>query len=235
MSLRAPRARPARPAPGPRLLRHVSLAAALLSLLAVAAARAGPADVADWDGVRWGMTAAQLRAALGPRLRRLKTRLEFRDASVGLALPGHMLAGHEFTALFQMDRSAGRLQQILLERRRGYAKAIAFDRLARDFVRRFGPPARGCDSRDKASPTVPVLRQRMWVRGATTMHLSLIDLTVGVMFDDSRLDIDPLLPAYKRRLYHRNLMARRLLVRYHPSSRRDLARLRCEVTVRKPP
>ena len=190
--------------------------------------------MADWDGVRWGMTAAQLRTALGPRLRRLRTRLEFRDASVGLTLPGHMLAGHEFTALFQMDRSAGRLQQILLERRRGYATAIAFDRLARALVRRLGPPTRGCDSRDKAATAAPVLRQRMWVRVATTMHLSLIDLTVGVMFDDSRLDIDPLLPAYKRRLYHRNLMARRLLIRYHPSAGQDLVRLRCEVSVRKP-
>ncbi len=229
MSLRAPRARRARP--GPRLRRHVSAAAAaLLSLLAVAAPHAGRADVADWDGVRWGMTAAQLRTALGPGLRRLKTRLEFRDASVGLALAGHMLAGHEFTALFQMDRAL-RLQQILLERRRGHATAIAFDRLARDFARRFGPPARGCDNRDKATPSAPVLRQRMWVRGATTMHLSLIDFTVGVMFDDSRLDIDPLLPAYKRRLDHRNLMARRLLIRYHPSARQDLVRLRCEVTV----
>ncbi len=211
------------------------MAAALLSLLAVAAARAGPADVADWDGVRWGMTAAQLRAALGPRLRRLKTRLEFRHTSVGLALAGHMLAGHEFTALFQMDREAGRLQQILLERRRGHATAVAFDRLARALARRFGPPTRGCDSRDKAAAAAPFLRQRMWVRGTTTIILSLIDLTVGVMFDDSRLDIDPLLPAYKRRLYHRNLMARRLLIRYHPSTRRDLARLRCDVTVRKPP
>ncbi len=232
MSLRALRARSARPGPG--LWRHVSLAAALLSLLAVAAPRAGPADVADWDGVRWGMTAAQLRAALGPGLRRLHPRLEFRDARVGLALAGRMVAGHEFTALFQMDRAAGRLQQILLERRRGYATAIAFDRLARDFARRFGPPPRGCDSRDKTSSAAPYLRQRMWVRGATTMHLSLIDLTVGVMFDDSRLDIDPLLPAYKRRLYHRNLMARRLLIRYHPSARQDLVRLRCEVSVRKP-
>ena len=213
--------------------RHVSAAAALLSLLAVAAPHAGPADVADWDGVRWGMTAAQLQMALGPGLRRLQTRLEFRDASVGLALAGHKVAGHEFTALFQMDRAL-RLQQILLERRRGHATAIAFERLARDFARRFGPPTRGCDSRDKATPSAPVLRQRMWVRGATTMHLSLIDLTVGVMFDDSRLDIEPLLPAYKRRLYHRNLMARRLLIRYHPSARQDLVRLRCDVTVRKP-
>jgi len=213
--------------------RRAAVAAALVSLLPVAAPGAAPADIADWDGVRWGMTAAQLQAALGPGLRRLGTPLQFRDADVGLALPGRMVAGYEFTALFQMDRAAGRLQQILLERRRGHATAVAFDRLARALTERLGPPTRACDSRAGAA-AAPVLRQRMWRRGATTMHLSLIDLTVGVMFDDSRLDIDPLLPAYKRRLYHRNLMARRLLIRYHPSDRKDLARLRCDVTVRKP-
>ncbi len=43
----------------------------------------------------------------------------------------------------------------------------------------------------------------------------------------------PRRPSYERRLYHRNLMARRLLIRYHPSARQDLARLRCDVTVRE--
>ena len=214
--------------------RKTSLAAALLVLCTGFTPAPAAADLAGWEGTRWGMTAAELEAAIGPALSRLKTRLDYHDAYVGHALSGRKVAGHAFTALFQMDRATGRLQQVILERRRDYALAIAFDQVARALKARFGPPTLGCDSRDRASGAAPFLRQRMWAMPTTTVHLSLIDFTQGVLMDDARRDIDPLRPSYERRLYHRNLMARRLLIRYHASARRDLARLRCDVTVREP-
>ena len=56
--------------------------------------------------------------------------------------------------------------------------------------------------------------------------------SVQPTLDHKMLGQVPRRPSYERRLYHRNLMARRLLIRYHPSARQDLARLRCDVTAR---
>jgi hypothetical protein len=193
----------------------------------VATAAVAARDLAGWGPVRWGMAGDQLAAALGPQVRRLDGRLDFGESYVEQTLPAVSVSGHTFTALFQMNRGTDRLQQVLLERRRGRAREVVFEGLARALENRFGPPTRACDSATDGERASPVMRQRSWVFPTTTVHLSYMDFTVGVLFDDPRQDIDPLRPSSERRLYHRNLMPRRLLIRYHPTARADLARLGC--------
>src|SRR5690606_2993783 len=94
---------------------------ALAGALLLAAA-AGPAaaldDLAGWEGLRWGMTAAEIRDALGDRVAALPGRWLYGGAYAELAVEDVEIGGLAFTAYLQMSAESHRLQQVLLERRR---------------------------------------------------------------------------------------------------------------------
>lgn len=206
-------------------MRRILLLAATLVLAAAA-----PMDLPGWDRSRWGMTTKQLEAAFGPELTRLKATLDFGKVYVTHSLDQVSIAGQVFTARFQMGRGDDRLHQVLLERRQSQVTPIGLAKVERAFRDLYGPPTRACDNGRRRS--TPALRQLMWEFPTTTVHLSFMDFMGVVLFEKPSLDIDPLQPSFERRLYSRRLMPRRLLVRYHPTARRDLARMRCAVEVK---
>src|SRR5690606_19130691 len=114
-------------------------------LLAAVWATAGRADepLAGWDRVRWGMTQPDIDRIYGARLRKPARPIRYHEARVEAALPGVMVGGMPFVASFMLGLD-GRLQQVLVERRRGVVDAALYERVVRELVAQLGPPARQC-------------------------------------------------------------------------------------------
>jgi hypothetical protein len=162
---------------------------------------AGPAAAADltvsgWDRARWGMTDAELGAAYEGRLRILPVPFDFDGAYAALTLPDIELAGSRFTALFQMERTTGRLRQVLVERRRHYATIALFRRLEAELARRHGPPCRRRDAPGEPRDNAIAVLERSWVVPAGAIHLTFLNF--------------------------RNDIPKRLVLRYHGRGRGDL-------------
>jgi hypothetical protein len=198
--------------------------AALASAVPVAAAAPAlaspPADVVGWRAARWGMTEAELEKAFGARLKRLAAPLHYGGAYARDMLPGVKIAGEHFTAFFQMNARSHRLQQVLLEHDRRRITPAGYLRLVDALEARYGEgqicvPA----SAGGASKIVELV----WRFPTTTVHASMIDLqSPNLLYEDPNTDLDVLQPSYERRRIVRRFLPRRIVVRLHPSGRKDL-------------
>jgi len=185
-----------------------------LFLLLANPVQAAPADIIDWHGARWGMTAGQLADVFGSALEPLPGRWDF-----GSAFADHALFDHEgaFTVYFQMNKTSGRLQQVLLERRADQATAAAVENVQAALTSAYGPADGSCVERE------PLRVSWRWRFPTTTVQVTWLDFhTPSIIFDDPEGFQDPLVPEAETRRINRRFLPRRLLIRFYPSARRDL-------------
>ncbi len=166
------------------------------------------------------MNAVELDALYGPTLRRLDPPLRYGNAYVDRALPGVDIGRFAYVAQFQMNSDTGRLQQVLLERKRAGVTPKAFGAALEALESAYGPPDLVCDSPRRGAAASPIERERVWRGPTTTIHLSFLDFLGGVMLYDPSKDIDPRVPDIP--LYSSRSFPRKLLIRFHPTSRTDL-------------
>lgn len=197
---------------------------ALAGALLLAAA-AGPAvardDLSGWEGLRWGMTAAEIRDALGDRAAALPGRWLYGGAYAELAVENVEIGGLAFTAYLQMNAESDRLQQVLLERRRTGALPAAFEAALAALTETLGAPSADC-AQAKAGGR-PLDYEVTWRFPTTTVHAKFLDFSTTAVFTrDPEAEIDPLVIERKVRRNIRRFMPRRILVRYHDATVKSL-------------
>lgn len=198
-------------------MRLMTLLAAVLLL--AGELRAAPDDLTGWRGARWGMTESQLIEIFGANLKPLPGRWDFGSAYAERAFFDFDFAGLGFTAFFQMNKVSGRLQQVLLERRR--ATPEAFDVALSALKTAYGPPEGPCIS-PQPKGTLQRLSLR-WRFPTTTVQVTWLDFhTTAIVSENPNRDLDPLVPYAKTRRNNQRFLPRRLLIRFHPSDRGDL-------------
>ena len=186
-------------------------------------ALAAPADVSGWDEARWGMTRAQLEAALGERATALSSRWLYGGAYAELIVPDVALAGVDFTAFLQMDSESDRLRQVLLERRRVGATPAVFERLIGELEANYGTPSQVCAQAKTGGQ--PLDYRMTWHFPTTTIHVKFLDFsTTGVFSRDPQAGIDPLVNERDIRRNVRRFLPRRILLRFHDARESDLDR-----------
>jgi hypothetical protein len=169
--------------------------AALLLSAALLPAAALAADLPGWDRTRWGMTSREIASLYDGRAVKLDGRIEFNRLYTDVALRHDNFAGLDFTVYFQMDDQTGRLAQVLLERRRQYATAAAWDAVLAALERQWGEPSRRCDKPGEPLLGKPLVLERVWALPSTVVHASFLDFGVGQSSE----------------------LSRRLLIRYAPN------------------
>jgi len=190
-----------------------------------AALAASPAmaldDLPGWQDLRWGMTAAEIRDALGDRVTALPGRWLYGNAYADLAVEDVKIGDLAFTAYLQMGTASDRLQQVLLERRRTGAVPAAFEAALAELTRQLGPPADDCAQ--AKSGGAPLDYQITWRFPSTTVHAKFLDFSTTAVFSrDPEAEIDPLVIERKVRRNIRRFMPRRILIRFHDSAQRQL-------------
>lgn len=197
-------------------------AAVFCALLAFSTHAAAARDnLPGWAATRWGMTAAEVEAVLGDRITRLPGRWSYGGAYAELAVQDVQVGGLGFTAYLQMDAETGRLQQVLLERRRTGAFPVAFERVVDALMHRHGPPTEDCAQ--ARSGGRPLDYRITWRFASTTLHATFLDFSTTAVFSrDPQATHDPLVIERRVRRNLRRFMPRRILVRFHDSARPHL-------------
>jgi hypothetical protein len=202
-------------------LRNLLAAAVIAFAAPYAAAAAEDAAVGAPvpPGVRFGMTAADLEAALGVRLKRLPGRWGYGGAYAEHALADADVGGVPFAAYFQMSEETGRLQQVLFEHRGPRASAAGFAAVAAALAEAHGPPVETC----AAGGGGPAERRAVWRLASATVHAAFTDFRdPRLALSDPNRDADPLDRSLDRRRNNPRFLPRRIVVRAHPPDRRDL-------------
>jgi hypothetical protein len=217
--------------PAVRPLRPLLLAAAAALALAPEPGDARPADVEGWRQARWGMSEAELERAFGAALDRLPDRREYGGAYATRYLADAALGEVRVRAFFQMSTQDGGLQQVLLEPQQRAQQEDLF-RSAGDTLRAaFGEPDGRCET-----PRVrggPLAVELWWRFPTTTVHLAWLDFyTPDILYEEETVYINPEDEADRIRGANPRFMPRRVLVRFHPTTRADLASPACAVTAR---
>jgi len=178
-------------------------------------------DLPGWGATRWGMTAAEVEAALGDDALRLPGRWFYGGAYADLAVRDLEIGGVTFTAYLQMNAETDRLQQVLLERRRTGAVPVAFEQVVDALMERYGPPSQDCAQAKTGGQ--PLDYQIVWRFRTTTLHAKFLDFSTTAVFSrDPQAEHDPLIIERKVRRNLRRFMPRRILLRYHDAGRQDL-------------
>lgn len=189
-------------------------AALLLGLCCWAAPALALEDLPGWGATRWGMTAEELRRALGPRVTDLPGRWLYGGAYAELAVEEVEIGGLTFTAYLQMNDQTDRLQQVLLERRRVGAVPAAFEQVIDALTSRYGPPAGDCAQAKTGGQ--PLDYEVTWRFPATTLHAKFLDFSTTAVFSrDPEAELDPLVIERKVRRNLRRFLPRRILLRFH--------------------
>ncbi|MGE0713939.1 MAG: hypothetical protein AB7P02_00745 [Alphaproteobacteria bacterium] len=192
-------------------------AARLLLVLAALVAASSPAaaDIEGWDKTRWGMTQAEIDRLYGDRLRRPQKPIRYHGARAEAALADVMVGGQPFVVQFLLG-DGGRLQQVLVERRRGQVSRDRFKAVVEELRATLGPPALEC-----LAGGDPPSGSYVWEGPVTTVHAALFGYSSDVLTVNPSREIRR--PVYRPREEYRGLPLRpRILVRYHPTARRDL-------------
>lgn len=201
-----------------RWRRTIRVLTVCVTLFAAGSGAARPVDLPGWGDTRWGMDETALGAALGDRLQRLPGPLDYGDAYADRAIEGVEVGGVPFRAIFQINRSDGRLKQVLLEHR-GAAVEDARAVIAATEAA-FGPPDRVCAAGDEEASGRLELR---WRFPTTSVHIVRLDFTrAPLLLDDPNSDDGPLVLGRERRRIDPGDLPRRLLIRYFPTARSDL-------------
>ena len=202
------------------LLRLLGRAVSALGLLAFSA-DAAPEDVSGWQGARWGMTTHELEAVFGRALEPLAAGWRFGGAYAERAMFGLSLGGVSFAVFFQMNEASNRLQQVLLERRPPQASPTAYRTVVGALEDRYGPPTDSCGDRGLGGR--PARVELVWRFPTTTVHAAFFDFySSAVVFEDPNVDPDPLTPYVETRRNNPRFLPRRIAIRFHPTTRRDL-------------
>lgn len=174
------------------------------------------ASLEGWDRTRWGMTQADIDRIYGDRLRRPAKPILYHRSRVEAALPGIELGGLPFVASFVLG-SDGRLMQVLVERRTGAVTGDLFARVVDGLVGELGPPDRQCfDGGDPRGGSL------VWDGPVTTVRAQLFGWSGEALRVDPSREIHR--PYYVPREEYRGMPTRpRILLRYHPTARADLA------------
>ncbi len=209
--------------PSRETLRRSILGRALSLCVLSAEAWAAPDDVPGWEETRWGMTRAQLDAALGGQAEALSGRWLYGGAYAELTVREVVVGGLTFAAFLQMDNNSDRLRQVLLERRRVGATPAAFEQLLDSLERTYGTPSVVC-AQDKTGGQ-PLDYQLIWRFPSTTIHVKFLDFSTTAVFRlDPQADVDPLVNKRDIRRNITRFMPRRILLRYHDARERTLDR-----------
>ncbi|MCC7275072.1 MAG: hypothetical protein IT561_20560 [Alphaproteobacteria bacterium] len=187
----------------------------LLLLLATVALPAAAADLEGWDATRWGMTQADIDRLYGGRLRKPDKPIQYGGARAEAALPNIMVGGMPFVVSFLLGAD-GRLQQVLVERRRGAITNDRFRAVLDTLRRELGPPDLEC-----LGGGDPQSGSFVWQGPVTTVHALLFGYSSDVLTVNPSREVRR--PVWKPREEYRGLPIRpRILLRYHPTARADL-------------
>lgn len=123
------------------------------------------------------------------------------------------VAGLTARLYLQVDRSSGRVRQILLERRRPVLRPEDFAALHRALTNAYGAPLGTCGSPTQGR------RHTRWRVGATMLHLIHIDDTArGIARFDPNTDSDPRARASDRLRVRSGSLPKRLILRAHAAA-----------------
>lgn len=210
----------------PLLLLLIALAPAL----APVAAAARPADLDGWRAARWGMRETDLERAFGDALARLPGRWAYGGAHATRFLPTVRLGDRDFRAIFQMNDTTGRLQQVLLEPLRQPGQTTAFAATLDTLRADYGQPDGNC--RIAGVGGAPRSVEYWWRFPTTTVRLAFFDFyTPDIIYEGELFELDPLADETLSGANQR-LLPRRTLVRFHPTDRADFAAPGCPPTAR---
>jgi hypothetical protein len=121
----------------------LAFAPALAWLLLASPATAADTDIRGWDGLSWGMTAAQVRAAL-PQAVPLSPAWDFGPLYAERMVRDVVVSGIAFDLVPELARQDGRLVQLLFERRSPIPGPSELQSFVNDLHARLGPPAESC-------------------------------------------------------------------------------------------
>jgi hypothetical protein len=194
------------------------LAVATVAALALLAARPAAAqDILGWKGVSWGMSTAEIDAALGRNARRTPGRLDYGLYYTERTIPEVAFGDARFTAMLQMDKGSGRLRQILLELRRPSVSPKSYGEVLRALEKRFGAPAAKCLALEKRE--TPRIADIVWRIGPTIARAVFLDFqTTAIVSRDPNVDIDPLADLNKLQRNNSRFLPKRVLVRLSDAS-----------------
>lgn len=192
----------------------------VLAALVVASSAAAAAD-GDWRSARFGMTAAEVTAAL-PEAEPLPGRFDYGPMHADLGVFDVTIAGIDFTAYLQMDDRTGRLRQVLLQADRTAEGPADYEAVLGALAADHGEADGAC-----LIPGGPGMRSRgvevVWRGPETTVHAVFLDFrTTGVMGRDPNRDYEPLEPLGEARMVIQRFLPRRLLIRIHAAGDRAL-------------
>lgn len=174
-------------------------------------------DLPGWQGLTWGMTAAEIREVLGDDVTALPGRWLYGGAYADLAVEEVTIGGLSFTAYLQMNAATDRLQQVLLERRRTGAVPAAFEAALVALQRDLGLPSADCAQAKRGGQ--PLDYQITWRFPTTTVHAKFLDFSTTAVFSrDPEAEHDPLVIERKVRRNIRRFMPRRILIRFHDAA-----------------
>ncbi|HKU98497.1 MAG TPA: hypothetical protein VJR58_24610 [Vineibacter sp.] len=154
--------------------------AAMTAALSACPALAQSSGETGFEGVRFGETSAELLRQFGARATALDRRLDFGDAYVDVALRGYMLGGYPFIVFFQMDKTAGTLKRIQIERPRHGAVAMVHRAAIAALQTQYGTPTQVCVQSVPSSRSQAV-EERIWQRGDSVMRLVFREQNLGVL------------------------------------------------------
>lgn len=144
-----------------RLARRGACAALLLiGSLGGATASGGP-----WQGIYWGEPSAALIAHFGARATLLRRPIDFGDSYADVVLREVSVGGVALVAFFQMDKAAGGLRRIQLERQRHGVNPPAFRAVVDALVTTYGAPDATCGISPGPASGYQAATQLFWSHG----------------------------------------------------------------------
>ncbi|HMG51569.1 MAG TPA: hypothetical protein VK597_13270 [Inquilinus sp.] len=150
-----------------RLCRALLPALAAGLLLARGASAAD--DIRGWNGLTWGMTAAEVDAAL-PQAIKLSPAWDFGPLYAERMQRDVVIGGIPFDVVPELARQDGRLVQILFERRPPIPGPAELQAFVNDLAARLGPAADNCTLETG-------LVTRLWHFPSTQVALTAVDFT----------------------------------------------------------
>ncbi|TWT02099.1 hypothetical protein [Reyranella sp. CPCC 100927] len=160
------------------------MAAALLGRPALAQ----PTGDSGFEGVRFGVTSAELLQQFGARATMLDRRLDFGDAYVDVTVRRYVLGGFPFIVFFQMDKASGLLKRIQIERPRHGAVAMVHRAAVTALTAQYGAPTYACVQAAPRSGR-QAIDERIWQRDGVVVRLVFREQDLGVLVP-RRLGVD---------------------------------------------
>jgi hypothetical protein len=170
------------------------------------------AAVPGWPDLSWGMTTAEVDAALDAEVRPAPGRLDYGPLYTERLVPEVKIGEARFTAMLQMDKTDGRLRQVLFQMHRPLVSPKAYDGVLAALRDRYGAPADSCF---RIGPgRTPETADVVWRLDGSTVRAVFLDFrTTAIFSEDPNIDIDPLVPYYKIQRNNWRFLPRRILVR----------------------